>query len=970
MHKIFSMHIYHSVVLLITISSRGVMPENYTSTEVTTHAPVNQSLNSAESASKLPQELNSSISDSDKEFTARMAVAVDGTQKVNRAPRKILQEHDNHTSYLDKYQSKSRIPDAQFSATHDAPQIIAALHKRDLDLPMDLQLVKVPLLDTRKLNYEFLYRAWEDLNEGYGRYGDGRLQRQRFHHREERSDGQTKGQFRLRLPNGRVQIVSYQQMDDEYLAKVAYLLPDLDNDCLGIDTGCALGLDRLEVGPFESRNGDVKKADFTEEDYKTDHSLRYPSSISENPGYQLTSKQLHQEKTFEKKPSTFAGFVHPQYPSVAPLPNNLNKNSFTTESIFQDMKNSGLVYGINKQVFVANGYNQLPQVNFDPDARIIIPLPDKSDRQGGTIEGKKNTGHERSKKMRPYFDPLLRDVPKKKIPSRFSLQGRPEYYIPGKVIINPPMGHTIYANPSATPQTEHRPQKFEHGYVRDFHALGHTLTAEPMKIIPPTTYRPPYFPVAINGDDPGISSSRFQIPNIYHPSNAANESPPLKSNVNSLFRNSSDAHSNFWRSRNHTQSVTTNHKNINVQDSFKQQQIKSHQVQFQSSFSSRQPPPPESHHASTAFNLHQSDSYPRVPNFPSALDNLHQKNTFQSPSTIFRSQVPNRKHTPNSIGTTPSSATYPSPWSRTRSPQPSSLNEQENSSKPSALPPSSILSAIGAPLDQFVNQHIHIPPQPTTRILPNQPIVTYSGFMPSTSFEFLEGPRALDSNSLTRASVNSHNVLHLSSSDLSSLDYSYLNYGTNFPTSVSNHVTKSPVAGTARHEGSLSNSSAHGNHLPFSVHRNPRKTTSVPGLIDKHHLPLPKNAIRVQNSLATPSIPVTLRPEPNGVRTSEVRSSEGDISSFCCHYSLHPGLSNGERKPSKINSSIRPKPSITIDASVETNNTGKSFYPIYPYLSTRMLPIPYPMIIPIHPLIKRMALPVPRQIPPVISYSL
>ena len=92
--------------------------------------------------------------------------------------------------------------------------------------------------------------------------------RHRFHHREQKLDGNTKGQYRFDLPSGKIQVVSYKQTGDEYLAKVNYLDSDKShNSCLGLGKKCT------------DPEGDIQLENFDLDYDYTENEGRYGSPV-------------------------------------------------------------------------------------------------------------------------------------------------------------------------------------------------------------------------------------------------------------------------------------------------------------------------------------------------------------------------------------------------------------------------------------------------------------------------------------------------------------------------------------------------------------------------------------------------------------------------------------------------------------------------------------------------------------------
>lgn len=293
------------------------------------------------------------------------------------------------------------------------------------------------------MNYEFLYRAWEDLQDI--RYGLPKLQLQRFHHREERKNGSTTGQYRFRLPHGRVQVVSYRQMNDEYLAKVAYLSEEDDNECLGIEEGCVLGYGDIDVGSFEGdvvALADEKSTNEKHSEYTTANIPRtqqYSPKFTSPTTFQTTTSYLQTEPPIiSTSKQNNPKYFHPK--SSVPLfiqPTDIKKSPGLYNNI---KKNSGIMYGINNQVVVAYNYGSgIPRFNFSFDDENNRPDVMKSSYKiinpKNRSQSSKNIRNFMNERMNAFFDPIVTDVPLKYFPPGVSAQGHAEYYIPSNKII-------------------------------------------------------------------------------------------------------------------------------------------------------------------------------------------------------------------------------------------------------------------------------------------------------------------------------------------------------------------------------------------------------------------------------------------------------------------------------------------------------------------------------------------------------
>lgn len=295
------------------------------------------------------------------------------------------------------------------------------------------------------LNYEFLYRAWDELQEG--RYGRPKLERHRFHHREERRNGTTKGQYRFRLPHGKVQVVSYKQMKDEYLAKVQFLNGDEDNNCLGVKEGCTLGLKEINVGSFEGHI--AQKSHKSPYHSKIPQFLQSTSQIHQNNRITSTPSQIEQINYEPTNVNPISTTRRPTYSKTASFSTSQSppalfiKSTDVTKSpgLYKNIKtNSGVMYGINNQVVVAYNYGSgIPKLKFgdapykDDSRESLEDNNTKKPQNDETVSN--NNGKNMNEKIKAYFDPIIIDVPLKYFPPQTKPQGHSDYYIPSDKII-------------------------------------------------------------------------------------------------------------------------------------------------------------------------------------------------------------------------------------------------------------------------------------------------------------------------------------------------------------------------------------------------------------------------------------------------------------------------------------------------------------------------------------------------------
>ena len=357
----------------------------------------------------------------------------------------------------------------------------------------------------KNLNYKFLYRAWEKLHGGrYGEKNSDELHR--FHHREERIDGTTKGQYRFELPNGKIQVVSYKQMGEEYLAKVNYLGRDQAKDsCLGLGKDCARNEEEIEIENFdvdydyvenEGKFGTPVHASELLRPLKSANPHNVPKPISADTIYSKPTPIPYQ-------PPTTQSYI----PITTKPPQSLYKNVDIDK---------GVMYGINNQVAIAYNYG-------GPSTGTGVEI-------GGLVYESSKQPENYEHKNKPYFDPVANVVPLKPVKPISTTQSHPEYYIPSSN--QEGRGNKHYRFHSDTPQ---RTPVHNRLNSADISQSSYAVTTYPTSVseYPPSIQLPakkPAFDDGVQGYHKASISSYGTVPSQPKQHSQFKNIPPLPQN--------------------------------------------------------------------------------------------------------------------------------------------------------------------------------------------------------------------------------------------------------------------------------------------------------------------------------------------------------------------------------------------------------------------------------------------------------
>ena len=369
-------------------------------------------------------------------------------------------------------------------------------------------------------------------------------------------------------------MVSYREMNNEYLAKVTYLSQEDDNECLGVHHGCTLGYGDIDVSSIEraKKLNNIVTSSVHELYSSTvrpaNEFLKNPSYVTVSHGnsdeeglgadsqhkielahitssiaadvsslplpYDIIFDEKSADESSEKHSSDGAiehttqydgSYITPYLPTTTA---NYNPDSQTSRArgLYRQFgKDSGL-YGVNDKVFINYNYGSgIPRYRYGsaPDGEVI---DFSNEKQTVTKEIKLKN------KTKPYFDPILPPSPKRPISSTVPVQGHPEFFIPSNTLAMqyaPAFSlndHIATISPTPNNGKNVNDYKLDTHYEDDYYSLiddyddSSIVNRQHPNIdtgISATTYKPPYIPIFIKRPTQPIDSIYLHLPPLRKP---------------------------------------------------------------------------------------------------------------------------------------------------------------------------------------------------------------------------------------------------------------------------------------------------------------------------------------------------------------------------------------------------------------------------------------------------------------------